>query len=406
MEVLYFFGAIAALLFLINAFSWREQAIEYQKRSSELSTLERRRAEFDKHVAIQEAEIQSRKVSAENETRVRQDALLHLANEKTEGFPYLATAWAEYLSIRDRQVESGLRYKSRPAKTAADTVKLFARERREAVRQTKKTEYLLLFYESLFPWLKEYRQQGIDEAQIRVGTVGWDEKDDPAARWVPTGEWAGLSPAQRNQMALDRYVKRPKSNWEIGRDYERYVGHLHECEGYSVQYVGALEGLDDLGRDLLAEGNGKVRIIQCKLWAEFKQIHEKHIFQLFGTSVEYALRKRFGSKYEREGLFGDLNLLEGISPVLYTSTQLSDRARNFSRALNIEVVESFKLPQYPMIKCNVSREGGRIYHLPFDQQYDRVRIEAHKGERYVSTVAEAERLGFRRAYRWRSGGSA
>ncbi len=52
-----------------------------------------------------------------------------------------------------------------------------------------------------------------------------------------------------------------------------------------------------------------------------------------------------------------------------------------------------------MVKCNIAANGERIYHLPMDQQYDRVVI-AKKGECYVRTVAEAERLGFRRAKRW------
>lgn len=55
-----------------------------------------------------------------------------------------------------------------------------------------------------------------------------------------------------------------------------------------------------------------------------------------------------------------------------------------------------------MLKCNVSRRTGeKIYHLPFDQQYDRTLIEEERNECYVETVAEAEKLGYRRAFRWR-----
>jgi len=43
------------------------------------------------------------------------------------------------------------------------------------------------------------------------------------------------------------------------------------------------------------------------------------------------------------------------------------------------------------------RDGVKIYHLPFDQQYDRTKIIPDKGEKYVYTVAEAEKAGFRRA---------
>jgi hypothetical protein len=55
-----------------------------------------------------------------------------------------------------------------------------------------------------------------------------------------------------------------------------------------------------------------------------------------------------------------------------------------------------------MVKCNINPGNGeRIYHLPFDQQYDRVIVGDQDGEFYASTVAEAEAAGFRRALRWR-----
>ena len=54
-----------------------------------------------------------------------------------------------------------------------------------------------------------------------------------------------------------------------------------------------------------------------------------------------------------------------------------------------------------MIKCNINQGSKeRIYHLPFDQQYDRIKIVLSLGECYAPNVAEAERLGFRRAYRF------
>lgn len=51
------------------------------------------------------------------------------------------------------------------------------------------------------------------------------------------------------------------------------------------------------------------------------------------------------------------------------------------------------------IKCNVN-QGNKIYHLPFDQQYDRTQI-CKPGEFYAYTVKEAVTAGFRRAYRHR-----
>jgi len=54
------------------------------------------------------------------------------------------------------------------------------------------------------------------------------------------------------------------------------------------------------------------------------------------------------------------------------------------------------------IKCNISRrDAEKIYHLPFDQQYNRTLIEEEKNEYYLETVKEAEELGFRRVWKWR-----
>lgn len=88
--------------------------------------------------------------------------------------------------------------------------------------------------------------------------------------------------------------------------------------------------------------------------------------------------------------------------IFVTSTTLSDTAVRFANALGIEVSQGVPLERYPCIKCNVShRDGERIYHLPFDQQYDRTRITKSRGDMYVSTLKEAEQAGFRRAWRWK-----
>lgn len=90
-----------------------------------------------------------------------------------------------------------------------------------------------------------------------------------------------------------------------------------------------------------------------------------------------------------------------VRSIFITTIELSPVARRFAEVLGVEVKEKFKLEDYPLIKCNVNRQTGeKIYHLPLDQQYDRVKVERERGELYVSTIEEAEGLGFRRAYRW------
>ena len=51
------------------------------------------------------------------------------------------------------------------------------------------------------------------------------------------------------------------------------------------------------------------------------------------------------------------------------------------------------------IKGNISRSSERIYHMPFQDHYDRTRINESEGERWFCTEQEAQLAGWRRALR-------
>jgi len=142
-------------------------------------------------------------------------------------------------------------------------------------------------------------------------------------------------------------------------------------------------------------------LYKCKYWASYKDIHEKHIFQLFGTTMEYWI-KNFKTKCKTFEDFAKILNNNELRPVFYTSTSLSEKAREMADALSIEIIENAPIGEFPRIKCNISgRDREKIYHLPFDQQYDRTIIEKEKGEFYAFTVKEAEDAGFRRAFKHR-----
>lgn len=48
------------------------------------------------------------------------------------------------------------------------------------------------------------------------------------------------------------------------------------------------------------------------------------------------------------------------------------------------------------IKGNISTDGSRFYHLPRTQNYDAIKIQPEKGERWFCTEADARASGFRR----------
>lgn len=318
----------------------------------------------------------------------RQRSALHrIQNEARQNYPWMSALYADYFYLEDQRVETELRRKRCPALKAADELKRISKDNKALRVRCKAQEYQLHYYETLFPWLEEFKEIPPKEAYAALTETPSSEGNEyeHLRQWLSPEEYNKLSNPEKYQLALDRYLHRDKSNWEIGRDYERYIGYLCEQEGYRVEYHGALMGVEDLGRDLYAIGESKTLIIQCKRWASQKTIHEKHIFQLYGSVIEYCIENP-----EKEAI-----------GVFVASCSCSDKAKAFAQHLNIEIIENYPMAPYPMVKCNISSSSGeRIYHLPFDQQYDRVVIDPKIGECYTSTIAEAEALGFRRAKHW------
>jgi len=308
-----------------------------------------------------------------------------------EGNYYKGRRWlSEFVSEADKafddQISEYLKRKKHPAYNAAEAVKEAKAEKRAVLKQIKFLEYQLKSYKEYFPFLEEFEEAILAE-QIDFSSENADsvvDDIDRAAIFLSKEEFEKLPVTERNQLALDRYIDRHKEKWEIGRLYERFLGFKYESEGWEVSYIGAVKGFEDMGRDLICKKDGKIHIVQAKCWAAEKTIHEKHVFQLFGTTLCYEMEN---------------SLLPGlVTPVFTSTTKLSPVATAAAQRLGVVIKQVPLDKKYPMIKCNVN-QGNKIYHLPFDQQYDRVKIQ-DAGELYVRTVAEAEKKGFRRAKRY------
>ena len=89
-----------------------------------------------------------------------------------------------------------------------------------------------------------------------------------------------------------------------------------------------------------------------------------------------------------------IDTFKKVKGIMITTTVLSETARKVANYLGIEYKENEDFDKtYPCIKCNINKTTNeKIYHLPFDQQYDKIQIEPNKGEKYVTTVKEAENL--------------
>lgn len=328
-----------------------------------------------------------------------------LVEEKLKLVPSLREIWKAYERLQDKQLLLSLRPTIQNF-TQRDIVERLIREKQELIDRAAAAEEQLYYYQSVFPSLLGDSAEDPEEIQLLAEQLNnppeehaLDDAESDDARWLPREEYRLLNRRERAELAFERYKRRHRTRWEIGRDYERYIGYLYERSGFEVEYHGIMHGRADLGRDLICKKPDEIAIVQCKYWSQRKQIRENHVNQLFGTALAYAAQFR-----EQDNLFEksiwDTMKQKNIKAVLVTSTVISDEARKIAELLQMEVWEKEKLADYPMIKCNVNRTNGeRIYHMPYDQMYDNTRIEPKRGEFYAMTVEEAEAKGFRRALR-------
>lgn len=344
-------------------------------------------AEQEKNLALVESSRLKREKGA---LQKRSDSIKRIMRETSQSAPWLAKQIADYFDILDRKAEVGLR--EHKAVKAADKLSEIRKEKKTLQIQNKLYEYQLNFYESMFPWLTDFKEVPVQEA-ARIAEIEDDSENPDEQRamrhWLSPEEYKKLSDVDKYQLALDRYVEsRKKSNWQIGRDYELAVAYECREEGYEVTNYGSLMRLEDMGRDLICVKGPLTLIIQCKYWAQSKTIHEKHIFQLYGSMVSYQI--------EHPYTYGE------VKGVFVTNTTLSETARKVAAYLKISIVENHGMVEFPRIKCNIGHDEygeTRIYHLPMDDQYDNVQIKK-PGEFYAFTVQEATAAGFRRAYHW------
>lgn len=376
----------------------RSYHTKLQRRETELSSAHQKITSITKaHELLQ----QQNTDLADKHARLQQ-----VLNETSTFYPSLAQAIADFNYLELMKQANHLDTKPRPAHKTADTIREAARLRRETEKRFHVLRYQLSYYEAAFPWITEISGKSTEEllsdlesqfAKEEANTSDQDKTEDARRQWLSNDEWKRLTSAEKSDLALERWRKSRKTNWEIGREYERAIGHSLEMDGYKVEYTGAIQGFEDMGRDLIAKKGSTTLIVQCKYWREERLIHEKHIFQLIGTALEYASSSTIS-------ISPNTNLKQlGIVPILITSTKLSDLAKRCAQLMGVITEEHRPLTPYPSIKCNISgRNGEKIYHLPFDQQYDSTRIDPEKGEFYLSSAIEAENRGFRRAMRHRT----
>ena len=297
--------------------------------------------------------------------------------------PKLIDAYINACYALDEKLAKYFEEKPRPATNTAETIRAYKKENHRYLQRIKELEYQI----------SELWAQDTDTSEKEA--FEYFDNDEARTRYfLSSNEYSSLSESERNQRALDNYLKKRHSKAHIGKMYERYIGYLYEQKGYKVEYRGIELGLKDGGIDLVCKKKGEVLLVQCKNWKQESTIYEKHICQLYGASRFYD--KDYIQKEYAGSLFADIDW-NRVTPVFVTTTRLDEHAISVADALGVKVEYIDFNKSYPIIKCNIN-EGVRIYHLPIDQMYDRTKV-CKPGEFYAMTVAEAEAAGFRRAFK-------
>lgn len=326
------------------------------------------------------------------EIESKESKLLYLLNSSTP-FAECATMIRDVeMAVFSKSIKY-LQTKHNPAPVAAEEVKNMKKVSSDILCKYKEMLYKYEYLLSVFPEIQPYINDDEDLIAVSENISHREllETHDRRLDYLSKEEYAKLSESAKSQLALDRYVAKKKDKKQIGRDYEMSCAFQLVQKGYTVEMHGIKYGLSDLGRDLIAQRElgglfGKeILVIQCKNWNKDMTIRENIIMQLYGSTVAYAI------DYNK-----DINV--DITPILMIPpyTVISETAMLFANKLNVKIIR-MENSEFPRIKCNINH-GEKIYHLPFDQLYDRTEIK-NKDEFYAYTVEEAESKGFRRAQR-------
>jgi hypothetical protein len=180
--------------------------------------------------------------------RSEASGLRSLIQEKFKLFPWLKSAKQELEDVLAKRAAALLIVKKHPALKAAEQVREY-REKAKAAEQTlHRIRYRQEYCEYLFPWLADLFDEDIATLMTAVKreqetAIEGEHDQDPVRGFLAKEEYEALADAERNQRALDRFISNRKTNWQIGREFERFVGYCMEQDGFDVESLAQLKAM-------------------------------------------------------------------------------------------------------------------------------------------------------------------
>ena len=183
---------------------------KYKELKPILDSLEERKREIEK----EKLDFKNEKDISYKQLEKERTDLERILEERKKQFPWLIDTIADYYALLDGKTAAYLKYKKRPAMSAAEIVSSIKEEKRILNKENKFLSYKINYYESLFPWLSDILEDdNIDESAENILTH--QDNFDIVKNFVTKDEYIKLSTIERNQLALDRYLQNRKSKWQI-----------------------------------------------------------------------------------------------------------------------------------------------------------------------------------------------
>jgi hypothetical protein len=362
-----------------------EASSKSQELKSHLKKMEKEKRYWDDNIRSQISQIQE------------------IAAEKTIGFPWLARAYADFFHLQDLKVAEVLREKGPEWSETADKLTELSRQKKASEEKSRMFQYLLEYYEALFPWLPEFRSQGFEEVLEQNEEYYLEEfLKDPVNYYVRPEEMEQRSRSDIFQLALDRYSTTPLSRLQAERNFEQSVIQPFEADSHQVFAIPLLSELPRLGRFFLLKKDNACRFIQCFSGPSDLVIPHPRLLFFIGLVLQKLLEfkmispKSGGEPVHLREVIDRQNRGE-LSLSVYTSGRFSDHAVNLGSLFGIDLNPGVLPRKFPRVKCVVHEaSGNRTFALPFDQDYYFSWPHRIKTVGFADTIGEAEAKGFRR----------